>query len=472
MGNSNFLKGLIGFSLGVWISYIISFVSAPITTRLFSPEEYGKISVFITYSGLLSALAIFGMDQVFVRFYREVPGEKSKSYLFTYCLLIGVAISFGFGFVLLVGNEFISQSIVGEIDHTLTLWLFLFFLSQVIYKFIILLYRVETNIKDFTILTVLNTLCLRLAFIFAGVVNPSYELVIVLIAVSSLTLSLLYLVRVRGSIDGKFKLPTRAFVSETNKVAIPSIPSTLLAWLSNSMGLIVLNRYASYEDVGIYTAATALAGTILIVKSGFDSYWSPYVYQNYQSENNNFWSIHKVIAMGLLAFSISIILLQKPISLLLGPEYRAAMAFFPFLLINPVCYTLAETTSVGIGIAKKNYVNIPISIITIIVNLVCCLIFVPKFGGAGAALSSAIASVAYLIVRTYVGEKYYKSVKNYFYIFVVVSALFVVSFVNYKTFGSGTSQYMAILVVCLFLAIIFSRDIIALVKSIYAFVRR
>ena len=42
----SFVKKFVGFSVVTWISFIISFLSAPISTRLFDPSVLGKINIF------------------------------------------------------------------------------------------------------------------------------------------------------------------------------------------------------------------------------------------------------------------------------------------------------------------------------------------------------------------------------------------------------------------------------------------
>jgi O-antigen/teichoic acid export membrane protein len=56
--------------------------------------------------------------------------------------------------------------------------------------------------------------------------------------------------------------------------------------------------------------------------------------------------------------ALAIIALQDPLFMLLGEKYRPAKSFFPFLLFSPICYTIAETTGLGINISKKTYWNI------------------------------------------------------------------------------------------------------------------
>ena len=84
----SFLKKLIGFSAATWISFALSFISSPINTRLFAPEEMGKINLFTTYLNMFLMFAYLGLDQAYVRFFYKPPDSISKQKLFTTCLLM------------------------------------------------------------------------------------------------------------------------------------------------------------------------------------------------------------------------------------------------------------------------------------------------------------------------------------------------------------------------------------------------
>lgn len=63
----SFLKNMIGFSMVTWISFALGFLSSPIATRLFEPEELGKVNMFFSYTALMGSFCYLGLDQVFVR---------------------------------------------------------------------------------------------------------------------------------------------------------------------------------------------------------------------------------------------------------------------------------------------------------------------------------------------------------------------------------------------------------------------
>ena len=76
-----------------WISFALGFIATPISTRLFAPAELARVSMFGTYTSLFCSVCYLGLDQAFVRFFRETPGRMTPRALLTFCL--SVALGFG-----------------------------------------------------------------------------------------------------------------------------------------------------------------------------------------------------------------------------------------------------------------------------------------------------------------------------------------------------------------------------------------
>ncbi len=90
----SFIKKFVGFSLAPWATFLLSFISAPISTRLFDPDVHGKINIFSTYSNFIGILILLGLDQAYARFFNERPNNRSKEYLFTFCISVAYSLIF------------------------------------------------------------------------------------------------------------------------------------------------------------------------------------------------------------------------------------------------------------------------------------------------------------------------------------------------------------------------------------------
>ncbi len=338
-GKHRFLKNMIGFSMVTWISFVLGFLSSPIATRLFEPAQLGKVNMFFTYSGLMGSVCYLGLDQVFVRFFREPAAGRSQKTLFTFCLGVAVCASV----LLTLGLSFVwqrvSQGVLGQPSLGIFACLCLYSFSCILFRFLSLCYRMEQNALLYTIQGVLQVFITKIAYLSMGFATGKGEHAILLLTVLMSVFSLTFLIIQRGYVS----LPAlgqvnRPFLKETLSFALPLVPITLLDWLNNNVSVVVMNELLGVESVAIFSSALGLAATINIIQTGFNTYWAPYVLENYHSQGDKFYTIHRMMACLLCLFGLLLALFQAPVFLLLGKSYRSSVVFFPFLFLSPNCY--------------------------------------------------------------------------------------------------------------------------------------
>lgn len=150
-----------------------------------------------------------------------------------------------------------------------------------------------------------------------------------------------------------------------------------MTWLNASVSTLVLRNLMDIAAVGIYSSALGLAATVNIIQTGFNTYWAPYVYEHYQTDDKaRFFTVHRLMACLLTGFGLTLTILQSVVFLLLGAKYRSSVIYFPFLFLAPICYCLSETTGMGIGIAKKSYWNTLIFLVTAVINIALCFLLI------------------------------------------------------------------------------------------------
>ncbi len=457
--SNSFARNLTSFSILTWVSFIISFVSAPISTRIYIPNVLGRINLFNTYSTMVMSLAYLGLDQAYVRFYNEPPLGKSKETLFSFCVYTSILSIFITTPIFLIFYRKFSVAIVGTESISIVVLLIISSLTGVLIRYLNLQYRMKLDAKWYTIQGILDILCVKFSFIITGFFIPSYQIAIFAMTASRFIFGIIFFILQRNQFVFKDKLYERLFAKEIAKFALPLVPITFLSWANSSISQIVLKNMLGFGELGIYSMAVGLASTVNIIQAGFNVYWAPYVYGNYKNKNNNFWQIHKLMVSLLTLAALAIIALQDPHTMLLGEKYRPAKSFFPFLLFSPICYTIAETTGLGINISKKTYWNIIIFSLNIIISIIGCYSLIPFFGVSGAAMASAIAAIVYLAVRTVIGEKYYRSIQNYKYMSYGIFLLILAALVNYYAFHNNALKYSSIMIIILFSIILFRNEI-------------
>lgn len=420
----SFITKFVGFSIATWVTFALSFIATPISTRLFDPDVHGKINIFSTYSNLIGLFVLLGLDQAYARFFNERPNNRSKGYLFTFCLSITYSFIFIFFVVSLPIRDWLSATLFDEQDNLLLGLLFISVFCSSTLRYLNLSYRMEQNIKMYTIQGILNAFVSKFLYICVGFWDPSYKPALIVLTISHALLAVSY-VFIQKSRFEWIKEWDRKFSSEMFHFAIPLIPVSVLSWANSSIPQIVMQKTMDYFSIGIFTSAMGLANMILMIQAGFNTFWVPYTYENYKTQTGQFFKVHRYLVCVLTLFALLLVCSQDIVFLLLGEKYRAAKAFFPFLILGPTCYVIGEVAGVGINISKKTYLNLYVFAGSIIVNIILCLFMRIPFGVAGIAMATSVAAITSMVIKTVLGEHHYKVVTTYKYIlFCVVAILF------------------------------------------------
>ena len=428
----SFLKGLFGFSMSTWINCIIEFVSTPIITYFFAPDEFGKISMFLVYVDLFLSFSYLGLDQAFTRFYNEPTGKNDKKSLLTVCMS-GALISCGIiSIVIFSMRDSISTEILGEVNYAVPVCVAIGVLAQCILRFFRLTSRMQKNIAMFTVQSIVLTWIKKISFIFIAFKTATALPAIITIAAASIGVTVIFFfIRLKTDFSFKCDYSKKALLPIIT-YSVPLIFVEVITKLNNRISQLVLNNYSTKEDIGIYANAVTIACIITVIQQGFNSYWTPFVYENYKTGQKKIEKVHHMITFTMTSLGILIMCFQHVIySILVNKQYWDSRAIFGFLLISPLCYTISETLGLGIHISKKTSWHVLICIVNIVLNVALCVLLIPLVGVVGAAFSSAISAIVNMILKTVIGERYYKCTSSYWRMALSIAILLGCGFVNY-----------------------------------------
>ena len=448
-----------------WISFLLGFLSSPIATRLFVPEELAKFNMFSTYGSLIASVCYLGLDQAYVRFFREPPGKSTRKSLYTFCTLVPLAFSLVAALVLSFFWRSLSVQVMGTESRSVFVQLCLFSFFLVLFRFLSLSYRMEQNAKLYTIQGVCHVVVTKLAYLAVGFDDARGQTAILVLTVlmALFCLACLWLQRSRFDVHFAREID-RPFVQEVSHFALPLAPLAMLSWFNSNANSVVLRNLMGLSENAIYSSALGLAATINIIQTGFNAYYAPYVLEHYQDDSTRFFTIHQLMACLLCLFGLGITLLQTPVFLLLGKSYRSSVIFFPFLFLSPICYCLGETTGMGINIAKKTHWTTLIYLFSAVVNIALCFLLIPSQGMTGAAMASAFSAILTLLFRTLVGERYYKMLETKRYLIYPIVLMLLASFGN--LWLTGAAKYLLLTLLLAVSLFLFRREIATLWRTV------
>ena len=410
--NNKFLKHFLVIGSGTFISMVIGFLTTPIITRIVSPTEYGQFSIFTMYSNMALMVLYLGLDQSLVRFFYQKETDQYRRELLFKCLknpVIGTAVS---GIVVLILSAIgLIQFELGKV--ALSLVCFYTFI-QIIYRFSLLLVRLQYKSKLYSILGIVQKtvyVVLTILFVKLNFFSDTMSLAVATV-LAALTCMIISIVVERRLWNPGLLGNNECTITQGNLIgyAYPYIFSMGVTTLFQYIDKISLNYYCSYEEVGIYSSTMTLIHVFSIIQTTFNTLWAPMAVEHYTNDKEDvsfYQKGNQIITVIMFFIGFTLILCKDVFSVLLGAKYREAAYILPFLIFNPIMYTISETTVNGLVFKKKSNMQVVVSLGACIVNIIGNTILVPKLGCQGAAISTGFSYIVFFTLRTILSNRYF-----------------------------------------------------------------
>jgi len=444
---NGFLKHFLVIGSGTFISMLIGLFTAPIITRIVPPDIYGQFSIFNMYVNIAVMILCLGLDQALVRYYHSSDQLGYKSALLFKCMLFPVILTTVVSTIFLICIKVGLISFEFSLDITILLCFHIIF--QLIYRFSILVVRLNYSTKLFSMLNILSKSVYVVLALFLIIVSKINYLLCLVISIVIAGLVCLLLSIFMQKETWIFTNGKRFFGKIEFKQLIlygwPFIISMGITQLFQAIDKISLNHYCSYTEVGIYSSAMTLVNIFAIVQTTFNSLWAPMAIEHYEKNKNDrlfYQKGNQYITIVMFGLGLSLILFKDIFSYLLGPSYRAASYILPFLIFNPIMYTVSETTVQGIVFMKKTKMQIVIGAVACLTNFIGNTVLVPVLGPKGAAISTGISYIVFFAMRTIISNHYYYvDYKLKKYATITIITIFYASYNTFVRFNAFSIVY-------------------------------
>lgn len=451
------LKKFIQYAIGNIVVLILGFISSPLITRLISPDEMGKFSMFNMFTSLLIIIVTLGVDQSYVRYYYDIE-VKERSLLLKVCFRISMIVNLVVSVVMLAMYKYISQYIVNETTLLVVIVIIFHIACSILSRFALLEIRMKQKANIYSLLNIVMK-CAYIVFtiVFFLIFKDNYLTLILATVVSNILMGLLAVIIERKewlSIEKNINLSLR--IDKIIRYGIPLVFSLSITWIFQSIDKISIKSFCGFEEIGLYSGAMTIISLLNALQGAFTTFWTPIAFQKYSEDKGSeakefFKDINEIVSFVMLIFVVLMVVFKDLIIYLLGEKYRSAVFIFPFLVFMPVMYTVSETTVLGVNFKKKTSKHINISIVAAAFNMAGNYVLVPKFGAKGAAISTGLSYIVFFILRTYYSNKYYKvdfKLKKFFIILFFIYILAIYSSFNtmdWAILGMGTVLMIAII---------------------------
>lgn len=400
-------KTILGFAVGPIGASALGFVSLPLSTWLFTPEDVGRISMLQTATAIGTVVYTLGLDQSFAREYHQSRqrGRLLRTVAWPGLLLL-LLTALG---LLIVEPGLLARQMYGIDSATLSTMTVVGVVAAFLSRFFSLVLRMSERGLAFSMSQLLPKL-LFIACLGALTLDTTRHFGQLLAAqTASLVIACtIFAWNTRNiwiptdSSPSTPPLPTEPRLSALLRYGIPMMAAGLAYWTLEAVDKVMLRLLSSFAELGHYSVAMGVASVAATLSTIFTTVWVPTAFK---------WALEpdcatriadlqsKLVAIALLIIS-GAGSLAFALDWLLPPSYGPVRQLLALCMLPALLYAVSEVTGIGAAIAHRSGLVLAAAVATALVNIALNFWFIPMWGARGAATATAIAFFLMLVLRT------------------------------------------------------------------------
>jgi O-antigen/teichoic acid export membrane protein len=394
------------YGLSDVISRFLTIFLVPIYTRLFTPADYGVLSLVSASLAVVSTFVVLGLDNSAHRWYWDKEDEVERHRTIASWTWCQISVSTLFAAMIFLAADWLGRLVfkhdgAGIYFRLAALTLPLAVLGRVTTGWMRMqrrpwsttFYALGTNL-----VTILATLLLVVAFRW-GLVGVYVGQIIAYAAGT-----------VAGAVLLKSWILPKYFtlerLSEMLRFSLPLIPGAVAYWVVGFADRYFVEAYTTTSEVGLYSVGSQIAALVALATGAFQMAWGPFAFSIHKepTARRTYADVFLLYLWGGTALSAGLSLFApEAIRLVATRQYSGASTVVGVLALSYVMIGLTYIASTGPSIAKQTR---PVGIAmagAAILNIILNFALVPRFGKVGSAVATLISQTltpAYLFFRS------------------------------------------------------------------------
>lgn len=403
------------FSSSVIIT-LAGFISFPIWTRVFTPAEYGKMSIAVATLGFIIVLSKMGINSAALRFYSEFAEHKRNlafTYYYTTSFLSILINSLFTAVIFLMVIEFYPALQLDAQYKNIFRILPLMIIFESLIDIFLLFLRAEQKVKYHSLTRIAfrySNLLINLLFVLVFKLGlTGYFISCAIIdGVFALVLGIKFFRQ--GKIRfNHFSVP---LLKESISYGLPLIGLELSALLLTTGDRFLLQHFLGSGAVGLYSVSSNLVNYVvdffadalkLAVLPILMAIWE----RNGKEESQQFLSlvskIYIIVSVPII-FAVSFYG-HDFIVLIASEKFAAGAVILPFIVAGHTIHKANFLFGAGLYLMKKTKALSAIIFGSALLNIILNIIFIPLLGLIGAAMTTLITFIIETILLIVVSFK-------------------------------------------------------------------
>ncbi len=431
------IKNTISSYFGIVLGFVSLIIIQP---KLLRPEEIGLARVMFAFSTLIASFIPIGASNMTIKYFPYFRNPKNGHHGFMGFMLLFPLIGFVISSIgLYVFKEFIiaqyrreSPLIIDYYNFIFPFSLFIAF-STVITTYLISLFKttVPSYLND--IYVRIAYIALILAYYFKIITLPQFIGGYVAIYALQLLLLIFYLLQVdRPSLNIDWSFFKARGLREMVSFSLLLSLSSIAALGLKTIDAVLIGKFLPLGFVGIYAIASFIPTIIETPLNALDRIVTAKVahaiVENDMDEVKDVFykSVRYLSLMGALLFvgiNCNIVYLLQ----IVGKDYRQGVEVVWIISIGSLINMMGGANTSIIFYSSKYWQGAILLMLLVVITFVSNMLLIPRFGINGAAMSTAISSLLYTLIRLFIVHRKF----------------------GFQPYGLATAKTLGILLFCL-----------------------
>lgn len=424
MSSNNLAKNTIIYALGDIIPKVFNLVTFPILTSYLPIADYGVVNYVYSIELFLTIITFLCLKTYYLVHYYKVGDEIEQKKMLGNLTIVVATLNVIVSVVLLILGPFIFKSIGSDVNFYpyIALGVGINFLS-IFSQLPSALYRVRENPLPLTLINVLQGALIMILTIIFVIREPKAETVLLVkLLVTGICSSIFIYVTLKNAIFSFNKEQLK----QALKFSLPLVPGDIAYYFTSMSDRILIERFLSVVELGIYSTASTISGLLNIVSYGAYKAFEPYFFKTYGTNDftGKFVNIRDTLLFVVLSGAIGLSIYSlEALEFFATDEYSDAHLYVPVLVLGICLSTLASLYGTILTAQSKTKMNGLVSVVSAFISVGINVALLPIIG----IWSAAVASVLVFFFR-YFSLKLFSHLKVPMvrpFIATLVSVLFV-----------------------------------------------
>ncbi len=430
------------YGLGGVVSKGIAFLTIPIFTRIFSPEEFGNIEMLVVIGNFVGSFMVMGMDSAQSMYFFKnkkkgtfVQAEIISSILQWRIIWGAIIVIFSTLLAPVLNLMIFSGNLYWE--HLLIVFSSVLFAQLMSQSTEVM--RLLFKPWQFILLTVSQSLT-SLLFMLCAILVFDQGIIGYFIGngLASLVVGFCGWTLLKQYLN--FKQIHIKWWPQLLKFGAPLVPAEVAFYFMSSADRWFIEYYKGSEQVGLFAVASKFAMMLALAVNTFRLAFWPIALDAMHSHDGP--ATFRIIAylytsIGVLGIVILTVISPWLLEWFVGPQFYEAWPLVGILAWQPFFYGLFMIFSAGIWKAEKTYINFYLMALAAALALLLNFFLVPVYGSVGAALATVLTYFFWLFISAVISEYLWRVSFDWVLILFQIGISFV--FVFYFT-GMPTTE--------------------------------